>query len=151
VLRSTQYQLELSAAAYLPLVRQSILKFALQAASVFGNQSVYRNELFRIGGLKTLRGFDEESIFASTYIIPTLEYRYLFGRNSNLLLFMEGAWYENNSNNQYSKDRPVSMGAGINFDTKAGIFSMTYGLGNQQGNGFDLRNGKIHFGLTALF
>ncbi len=77
VLRSTQYQLELSAAAYLPLVRQSILKFALQAASVFGNQSVYRNELFRIGGLKTLRGFDEESIFASTYIIPTLEYRYL--------------------------------------------------------------------------
>ena len=151
VLRSTQYQLELSAAAYLPLVRQSILKFALQAASVFGNQSVYRNELFRIGGLKTLRGFDEESIFASTYIIPTLEYRYLFGRNSNLLLFMEGAWYENNSNNQYSKDRPVSLGAGINFDTKAGIFSMTYALGNQQGNGFDLRNGKIHFGLTALF
>jgi len=151
VLRSTQYQLELSAAAYLPLVRQSILKFALQAASVFGNQSVYRNELFRIGGLKTLRGFDEESIFASTYIIPTLEYRYLFGRNSNLLLFIESAWYENNSNNQYSKDRPVSMGAGINFDTKAGIFSMTYGLGNQQGNGFDLRNGKIHFGLTALF
>ena len=151
VLRSTQYQLELSAAAYLPLVRLSILKFALQAASVFGNQSVYRNELFRIGGLKTLRGFDEESIFASTYIIPTLEYRYLFGRNSNLLLFMEGAWYENNSNNQYSKDRPVSMGVGINFDTKAGIFSMTYALGNQQGNGFDLRNGKIHFGLTALF
>lgn len=151
VLRSAQYQLELSASAYLPLVRQSILKFGLQAASVFGNQTIYRNELFRIGGLKTLRGFDEESIYASTYIIPTLEYRYLFGRNSNLLVFMEGAWYENNSNHQYSKDRPVSMGAGINFDTKAGIFSMTYGLGNQQGNGFDLRNGKIHFGLTALF
>lgn len=151
ILRSTQYQLELVGAIYIPLIRQNIIKIAVQAASVFGNQPVYRNELFRIGGLKTLRGFDEESIFASTYLIPTLEYRFIFGKNSNLLVFAEGAWYENNSNRQYSKDRPVSVGAGINFDTKAGIFSMSYGLGNQQGNGFDLRNGKIHFGLTALF
>jgi outer membrane protein assembly factor BamA len=151
ILQSTQYQFEFSGAAYLPLIGQNILKFGLQAASVFGDQMIYRNELFRIGGLKTLRGFDEESIFASTYVIPTLEYRFLFGRNSNLLLFAEGAWYENNSNRQYSQDRPLSLGAGINFDTKAGIFSMSYGVGNQQGNGFDLRNGKIHFGLTALF
>jgi hemolysin activation/secretion protein len=123
----------------------------VQAASVFGDQTIYRNELFRIGGLKTLRGFDEESIYASSYVIPTIEYRFLFGQNSNLLLFAEGAWYENSSNHQYLSDTPISLGAGINFDTKAGIFSLNYGLGNQFGNGFDLRNGKIHFGLTALF
>lgn len=151
ILKSTQYQFEFNGAAYIPLYQQNVLKIGLQAASVFGDQMIYRNELFRIGGLKTLRGFDEESIFASTYVIPTLEYRFLFGKNSNLLLFAEGAWYENNSNHQYSSDLPVSLGAGINFDTRAGIFSMSYGLGNQLGNGFDLRNGKIHFGLTALF
>lgn len=151
LLRSTQYQVESSFSGFIPLSRNNVLRLGLQAASVFGNSTLFRNELFRIGGLKTLRGFDEESIFASTYVIPTLEYRFLFAQNSNILLFAEGAWYENNSNGNYVNDVPVSVGAGVNFETKAGILSLNYGLGNQAGNGFDLRSGKIHFGLTALF
>ncbi len=133
------------------MYRNNVLKLGLQGASVFGNSALFNNELFRIGGLKTLRGFDEESIFASTYFIPTFEYRFLFAQNSNLLLFAEGAWYENNSNRKYVKDIPLSVGAGINFETKAGILTLNYAIGNQFGNGFDARSGKIHFGLTALF
>lgn len=151
LLRSTQYQTEGSVAVYIPLYRNNVLKLGVQGASVFGNSTIFKNELFRIGGLKTLRGFDEESIYASTYIIPTLEYRFLFAKNSNILLFAEGAWYENNSNGNYVTDMPVSVGAGVNFETKAGILSLNYGLGNQFNNGFDVRSGKIHFGLTALF
>lgn len=151
LLQSTQYQFEGALSLYVPLYRNNVLKLGLQGASVFCNSTIFRNELFRIGGLKTLRGFDEESIYASTYIIPTLEYRFLFSRNSNILLFAEGAWYENTSNGAYLKDTPVSVGAGINFETKAGILSLNYGIGNQFGNGFDPRSGKIHFGLTALF
>jgi outer membrane protein assembly factor BamA len=150
-LRSTQYQFDGNIAYYLRLQGNNVLKFGLQGASVFGNSTIFKNELFRIGGLKTLRGFDEETIYTSTYFIPTLEYRFLFAQNSNLLLFAEGAWYENNSNHQYIKDTPVSVGAGVNFETKAGILTLNYALGNQFGQGFDLRNGKIHFGLTALF
>jgi outer membrane protein assembly factor BamA len=151
LLRSTQYQFEGDLSLYIQLYRNNVLKIAFQGASIFGNSTIFRNELFRIGGLKTLRGFDEESIFASSYVIPTLEYRFLFAKNSNILLFAEGAWYENLSNNSYVKDTPVSVGAGINFETKAGILGLNYALGNQFGNGFDLRSGKIHFGLTALF
>ncbi len=151
LLKSTQYQFESTLSGYIRLVGHNVLRLGLQAASVFGNSTVFRNELLRIGGLKTLRGFDEESIYASAYVIPTVEYRFLFAQNSNLLLFAEGAWYENNSNHSYMHDTPVSVGAGINFETKAGILSLTYALGNQLGNGFDARSGKIHFGLTALF
>lgn len=150
-LRSTQYQLEGNMAFYIQLSGNNVLKLSAQAASVFGNSTVFKNELFRIGGLRTLRGFDEESIYASTYVIPTIEYRFLFAQNSNLLVFAEGAWYENNSNGLYITDMPISVGAGVNFETKAGILTLNYALGNQFGNGFDLRNGKIHFGLTALF
>ncbi len=151
LLKSTQYQFESSLAVYVPLYKNNVLKLGLQSASVFGNSTIFKNELFRIGGLKTLRGFDEESIYASTYVIPTIEYRFLFSQNSNLLVFAEGAWYENNSNGRYVKDTPMSIGAGVNFETKAGILSLNYGIGNQFNNGFDVRSGKIHFGLTALF
>lgn len=150
-LRSLQYQFDAQVSGYIQLHRNNVLKLSVQAASLFGNSTVFRNELFRIGGLRTLRGFDEESIYASTYIIPTLEYRYLFQENSNLLLFAEGAWYENTSNGAYSKDSPISFGGGMNFETKAGILTITYALGRQLNNPLDFRNGKIHFGLVALF
>lgn len=149
-LKSSQYQTEGAVAGYINLYKNHVIKLATQFGSVFGN-TLYRNELFRIGGLRTLRGFDEESIYASTYVIPTVEYRFLFERNSNLFLFAEGAWYENNSVAGYIQDKPISFGAGINFETKAGIFNLSYALGKQFNTGFDLRTGKIHAGLTALF
>lgn len=150
-LKSTQYQSEGEVHGFIRIKGNSVLHLAAQYGSVFGDAPVFKNELFRIGGLRTLRGFDEESIFASTYVIPTIEYRFLFSQNSNILLFAEGAWYENNSSGNYNSDMPYSIGAGINFDTKAGIFSLNYALGSQQGNPIDIRAGKIHFGLTALF
>ena len=149
-LNSSQYQLEGDVIGFIKLHKNNILKLSAQYATLFGN-TIYKNELYRIGGLRTLRGFDEESIYASTYFIPTIEYRFLFEKNSNLFVFIEGAWYENKSNTLNIKDTPISLGAGINFDTKAGIFNLGYALGNQFGNGFDLRTGKIHAGLTALF
>lgn len=150
-LKSTQYQGEGDVNLFIQLSGNNVLRVAAQYGTVFGSAPVFKNELFRIGGLRTLRGFDEESIYASSYAIPTLEYRFLFGQNSNILVFAEGAWYENNSSGVYFNDMPYSFGAGINFDTKAGIFSLNYALGSQKGNGIDVRSGKIHFGLTALF
>ncbi len=151
VLNSAQYQFEGHIAYYIQLLKNNVLKLGMQGASVFGNNSIYKNELFRIGGLKTLRGFDEESIFTSSYVISTIEYRYLYSQNSNIFVFGDGAFYENLSNHKYNKDTPISVGAGISFETKAGILSISYALGNQMGNGFDARSGKIHFGLSALF
>jgi hypothetical protein len=149
-LKTSQYQAEGSIVGYINVVKNHVVKLSTQFGSVFGN-TIYKNELFRIGGLRTLRGFDEESIYASTYVIPTIEYRFLFEKNSNLFVFGEGAWYENHSVNSMFDDTPMSVGAGINFETKAGIFNLSYAIGKQQGAGFDLRIGKIHAGLTALF
>ncbi len=149
-LNSTQYQAELDFASYIPIYKQNVLKFGLQAASIFGNTTLFKNELFRFGGFRTLRGFNEESIYASSYVLPTIEYRYLFAKNSNLFLFTEGAWYENNAGLNYIKDTPYSFGAGISIETKAGILTLSYSLGQQFNNGFDGRNGKIHIGLVAL-
>jgi len=48
-------------------------------------------------------------------------------------------------------DTPIGFGAGTSFETKAGIFSLTYALGRQFNNPVELRGGKIHFGFTSLF
>lgn len=149
-LRSTQYQAEGVITTYIPLFRYSTIRVAAQGGSIMSPQ-LFKNELYRIGGFKTLRGFDEQSIFASSYGIGTVEYRFLFEQNSALLVFADGAWYENNSNGKYVSDTPYSVGAGVSFETKAGIFQMNYAIGRQFGNPFDFRTGKINFGVVSTF
>jgi outer membrane protein assembly factor BamA len=138
-LSSTQYNADLLAEYYMHLGGRSVLKTAVNGAFI------------RIGGLHTLRGFDEESIFASTFGVFTLEYHYILEQNSYLFVFGDGAWYENSSVNRYVHDTPIGFGAGITFDTKAGIFSISYALGKQFDNSVSLKAGKVSFGFLSLF
>lgn len=150
-LTSTQYNGEIEAAAFIPVRERSTVKLGVQGAGIYSTSELFRNELFRIGGLRSLRGFDEESINASAYSIFTLEYRYLLEQNSYLYLFGDGAWYENNSYDDYVNDLPFGFGAGISFETKAGIFSLSYALGKQFDNPIQIRSGKVHFGIVSYF
>ncbi len=88
---STQFRLNIRSAYYHPIGKQATLKGGLQLGWLF-TEKAYLNELFQVGGIKTLRGFDEESLFASQFLMGTLEYRYLIGQNSYLFSFVDGAY-----------------------------------------------------------
>ena len=149
-LATTLYMGDFEAAVFFPFFNRTTLKVGNQSALIQG-ESIFQNELYRIGGLKTLRGFDEESIFASAYSIFTLEYRFILEQNSYLYLFSDGSWYENNNIKNFVTDTPFGFGAGISFETKAGVFSINYALGKQFDNPIQLRSGKIHFGIVNYF
>jgi hemolysin activation/secretion protein len=83
--------------------------------------------------------------------VNQLELRYLLDKNSAVFAFYDQTFYENTSANGYSKDHPFGFGVGTNIGTKAGIFSLVYGLGAEKNNPIDLRSGKIHFGYIAYF
>jgi outer membrane protein assembly factor BamA len=149
-LTSAQYNSDLEASVFIPIGGRTTIQVATQSAFLYG-ETTFQNELYRIGGLKTLRGFDEESIFASAYSILTLECRFILEQNSYLYVFGDQAFYENKTVNQYGDDHPIGFGAGISFETKAGIFSINYALGRQFDNPIQLRGGKIHFGIVNYF
>lgn len=151
-LNSTQYQVDANLACYIPLFKYSAIKMAFQGGSLNSPQ-LFTNELYRIGGFKSIRGINEQSIYASTFGIASIEYRFLFEENSAFLLFADGAWYENKSYNSSfpSGDMPYSVGAGVLFQTKAGVFQLNYAIGHQLNNPFSLRTGKINFGIVNTF
>jgi outer membrane protein assembly factor BamA len=149
-LRSTQYKADLQLDVYLPLMQRGVLNLGMLGGGI-KTENLFSNELYRFGGLKTLRGFDEQSLLASSYVIGKMEYRFLLEQNSYLLLFYNQAWYEDRSRPAVFTDRPYGFGAGITFDAKLGIFSFTYALGSQQGNPIEFRAAKIHFGLLNFF
>ncbi len=149
-LSSMQYDTEFSGDAFIPTSKRSTIRIGQQAAYLIGN-NLFENELYRIGGFRSLRGFDEESIFASFYTITHLEWRYLLEQNSYAYLFWNGAYYENRSINKFIHDTPYGFGLGLSFETKAGIFSLNYAIGRQFNNPIDIRAAKVHFGLISFF
>jgi hypothetical protein len=107
----------------------------------------------REGGINSLKGFNEQSIFASNFNMIDIEYRYLIGDDSHIKLFWNGAYYEDKSFGRLNKitDYPWGFGIGGNFETGAGLLSIMYALGKEKNNRFDLRTGKIHFGISSYF
>jgi outer membrane protein assembly factor BamA len=149
-LETVQYSGAIISDTYFQMFPRGILNLGVQSAGI-GGEGLFTNELLRFGGLRTLRGFDEESILASVYVMGKAEVRYIMEQNSFLFLFFNGAWYERNSNSGYVNDTPYGFGAGITFETKLGIFSVNYALGKEFENPIRFRAAKVHFGLVNYF
>lgn len=113
------------------------------------DESVLTNEQFRVGGLNSLRGFNEEGIFTEAYSIVSVHLKYRFDSNSGAFVFYDQGWTQGNE--LIPDDRPYGFGAGVNFGTKNGVFSLVYALGSQFNQALLLRDAKIHFGFVNLF
>jgi len=135
---------------YIKITKRQILKLGLYSEWLF-NEKTYANERIRFGGLNSLRGFNEEELYATSMLTGLFEYRFLLDRNSNVFVFYNQSWYEDNSVGTYRNDTPYGFGAGFSFGTKLGIFSITYALGKQLQNTIQLSQGKIHLGYIAYF
>ncbi len=149
-LRSEVYNASALLRYFQPIARRATVMLRMRGG-YFLNDNMFENEAYRIGGLRSLRGFDEQAIFATGFAIFTAEYRFLFEENSNLFLFFDQGMYENRLGSNTVRDTPFGFGGGINFETAAGIFSLTYALGRQFDNTIELRSGKLHFGFVNFF
>lgn len=149
-LRTTQYTLSGGVDFFIPIIKKATINYGVQGGTMI-NENLFRNEIHRIGGLNTLRGFDEQSIYASSFVIQTVELRWLLEKNSYSYLFYDLGWYERNLTSDFETDTPFGFGAGVSFQTGAGIFSVNYALGKQFNNPIQIRSGKIHFGFVNYF
>jgi hemolysin activation/secretion protein len=135
---------------YVPLHKRWVFALGGEGGSLFGKENLM-NELFRIGGMNSLQGFDDRSIRASTYGIASVELRFLMAQIAYINAFFNGAWYEQKITGDYLRDLPFGFGLGITFTTKAGLFYLSYALGKQFDNPISFKTGKIHFGLAVQF
>ena len=149
--KTYQVRFTVKAAHYFATAKKSTLKIAVNTG-IFQSQNIFRNELFQIGGYRLLRGFNEESIYATQYAVFTAEYRYLVGINSYLFGFTDigltkSRYQLNNFTNSF-----IGTGLGLTFETKFGLLNLSYALGKRNDVKFDIRNSsKIHFGYINYF
>lgn len=131
--------------------RRNTIRTNAEGAYIF-NQLITQNELYRIGGLNSLRGFDDRSILTPYYLMANLEYRFLISRNAFFFMFFNSAMVKETrffANKPF--DFPFGFGAGSTIETKIGMFALSYAMGTQQNQPFTFRSGKIHFGYINFF
>jgi outer membrane protein assembly factor BamA len=148
--RTTQSKLTGRAEQLYPLGKQGVLKAGIMTGWLF-TRSPQLNELFQIGGFKTIRGFDEESFYTSGFGVTTLEYRYLLGPVSYLYGFTDLAYLKSRERRDIWSGWLVGIGAGLTFDTRAGQFNLAYAVGKRGNLPFNPKESKIHFGIISLF
>jgi len=111
------------------------------------NAQILRNELYRVGGLKTLRGFNENFFFAQNYFLTRLEFRQYFEEGSYIFLF-----YDQMISHAFDRwSAPLGLGTGLSLDTNNGLFNFAFALGSSSEIPFDFNNTKIHLGYTSRF
>ena len=151
-LRSTQYTFGLRVERYFPVKRAGVLLLRLRGEGLF-NPRLFTNDLSRLGGLNSLRGFNENQFYTSSYAVATAEFRQFIGADSYVFLFGDQAYFRHDVVNERFTDQPTGLGAGLSFRTAAGLFQFVYSVGQASsiGQKFALGTSKIHFGLTSRF
>jgi hypothetical protein len=137
--------------SFIPIKKKSTIHQNLSFRGIFSEQ-IFFNEYYNFGGFSTLKGFDENEFFASKSLIYTLEYRYLIGQNSYIGLFLNASAYEDKIKSQSMiYDTPIGFGISSNLEIGQGVLNLSYALGSQKDNGFQLNTAKIHFGIINYF
>ena len=125
--------------------------FKNTSKGMYNDTGFYENEMYKIGGIRSIRGFDEKSLLASSYSIFTFEPRVFISNYSFLSIFTDYIYFEKNEIELTSQNHGISLGSGISIDSKAGIFSLNFAVGKLNDNPFRLSNTKLHFGYSARF
>lgn len=118
-------------------------------AATLESQNYYENELFQFGGINSIRGFEENSLYANRYFTINSEYRHKLSTAIYVNSILDFAYYENS----YFKMQQNLYAAGFGFGiiTKAGLLKLNYSNAIAEHQQIKLSNSKIHLSLSASF
>lgn len=113
------------------------------------SNTYYSNELYRIGGLDNIRGFNENSIDASQAFLLQTEYRFRLSEEIYLHSITDIGHIKNENN--LLKETLLGLGFGIGMYNKLGLMRVQIANGAAGGEKFDFDKTRIHISLHTKF
>lgn len=113
------------------------------------SKDLIQNELYRFGGINTIRGFDENKIEANTFNTINIEYIHTLNNSISINTITDFAYFENINLDQ--KEKLISLGLGIETKTKSGLLNLIIATGKTENTKLKFSNAKIHISLKTFF
>lgn len=120
------------------------------------NQSYYLqsddyviNELYRFGGINSIRGFNENSLQANVFSGIMAEYRYLAAPNLYIHTITDYGYFQDKT--ATIDDKLLGLGFGFGLFTKNGFFNLIYANGSTSDQAIKLSNSIVHISFKTNF
>ena len=143
-----QYKLSLSGQHQININYRNRLYLNLNS-QILISDNFLNNELFRFGGVNSIRGFAENSLLASRFAVLQTEYRYILDANLYANTVIDVGNYENRLNNV--NENILGYGAGIGLKSQAGIFNLIIANSVSDVQESTFSNTRIHINFTSFF
>ena len=111
------------------------------------SNNYFSNELFRIGGANSIRGFNEQSIFTESFTFFNIEYRILTNSSSYLYTITDFGQFSI----QNKQKSAVSFGIGYFFNTKNSQININGAVGKNSSNTIDFKQVKLTVNWKNFF
>lgn len=109
---------------------------------------ILENEVYRIGGAKSMRGFNEQSIFTSQFSYMNMEYRFVTSRTSYLYSISDVGFIKTVAN---LTESIFGLGLGYLFTIKSTQVNLGFVLGKSSNSDFDFNNAKLNISFVSFF
>ena len=107
------------------------------------------NELYRFGGINTIRGFNDNSLQASFLTSVMTEYRYIITPNLYIHSIIDYGIYQDKATN--SANKLLGIGLGFGLLTKNGLLNLVYANGSTENQAIQLSASIVQISLKARF
>ncbi len=140
--RLRQRRLTAQGRVYIPLGRRNLIVAGGELMLVRGRQ-LDESDLFRIGGSRSLRGYDEHRFRVPFAVRTLVEYRYRLDSVTYGFGFMDVGYLDSDKGPQFSGEWYPGFGAGFQLSTAAGIINFTLAVATE-----DISAVRAHIGLS---
>lgn len=113
------------------------------------SDSYITNELFRFGGINSIRGFNENSLQANLYSSILTEYRYVLAPTIYIHSIIDFGYYQDKTTD--TDGNLLGLGFGFGLLTKNGLFNIVYANGSTGNQQIKLSNSIVHISFKAKF
>ncbi|WP_235946575.1 BamA/TamA family outer membrane protein [Flavobacterium silvaticum] len=107
------------------------------------------SELYRFGGINSIRGFNENSLQGNALTSILTEYRYILAPNLYVHSILDYGYYADDATG--NSGRLLGLGFGFGLLTKTGLLNLVYANGSTGDQTIKLSNSVVQLSLKANF
>lgn len=107
------------------------------------------NELYRFGGINSIRGFNENSLQANFFTSLLTEYRYVLTPGIYAHTIVDYGYYQDKTSD--NSGTLLGLGFGFGLLTKNGLFNIVYANGSTKDQAIKLSNSIVHISFKTNF
>lgn len=122
----------------------------IKTENFFLNSNHYiTNELYRFGGINSIRGFNENSLQANLFGSVMTEYRFVPTNNFYVYSIIDYGYYQDKTIDK--NQNLIGLGVGLGVISKNGLLNLIYANGSTQTSDIKGSNSIVHLSFKTTF